>query len=339
VGFKEKAEQSEIDHERTRLALETDYAKWQRANASVLRTIQQWIFNDTALRTRLRATEIERRITDDFLHARKQLDELKIELTADAKQYALLRPLPLTPPIDGAFGRIRLEPSSPSKVDYYLDWDGKQDSSNFWWFRSSLVNGFDQRLNPDSLNEILGELFNSQPSAPLQEPRRRERESESDQAIHPIDFSFITSAKLRSIAARDWDECQRAFRSKCWKSVLILAGGLVETILLSQLARRKKRVLKTKAASGASADLTRWELSRLIRAARELKIVPPAAETLAEPLRQYRNLAHPGNELREKLKFGEPDAATAYHALRAILAGVSGRNVTGRFRGTEKSRS
>jgi hypothetical protein len=327
VGFKEKIKQSETDHERTRLALETDYSKWQSASASVLRTIQQWIHGDVALRTRLRTTEIEHHITDDFLRAQKQLNQLKIELTADANHYVLVRPLSLTPRVEGAFGRIELEPSSPTGVDYYLDWDGKLDSPNCWWFRSS-VRGFDKRLNSDSLNEILGELFNPQPTATVAGLRRRERERESDQTIYSVDFSFIASAKLRSIAARDWDECQRAFKSKCWKSVLILAGGLVETILLSQLARRKKRALKTKAASGASTDLTRWDLSRLIRAARELKIVPPAVEALPEPLRQYRNLAHPGNEMREKLKFGEPDATTAFHALRAILAGVSGSSVT-----------
>jgi len=76
--------------------LETNYPKWQSASASALRAIQQLVFSDVALRDRLRTTEIERHITDEFLRVPKQLDELKIELKADAKHYVVLRPLPLT---------------------------------------------------------------------------------------------------------------------------------------------------------------------------------------------------------------------------------------------------
>lgn len=61
----------------------------------------------------------------------------------------------------------------------------------------------------------------------------------------------------------------------------------------------------------------------MTKVAAELKLVPPAVETLPNPLRQYRNLAHPGNEVREKLEFGEPDAATAFNALRSILTRLS----------------
>jgi hypothetical protein len=50
-----------------------------------------------------------------------------------------------------------------------------------------------------------------------------------------------------------------------------------------------------------------------------------AAEALPKPLREYRNLAHPGNELRQGLEFGEPDGATAFNALRAILVRLSKR--------------
>lgn len=196
-----------------------------------------------------------------------------------------------------------------------------------------------QAWTDEQLEEML--LGGAEPGSPAHEAakfildkRHRERERQStgrrdpaDQATQSVDFSFIANAKLRSIAERDWDECQRAFRSKCWKSVLILAGGLVETVLLSTLTRRRKRVLKTKAASGASGDPTRWDLDRLIKAALELNLVPPLVQTFPDPLRKYRNLAHPGNEVREKLKFGEPEVTTAYHALRTILSHVSGSSI------------
>jgi hypothetical protein len=342
VGLKDKANQIDSNNERVRVELERDYSRWQHASAAIMSVIQQWIFSDVGLRDRLRTTEVDRHITDDFLKAPKQLNELRIELKADSRQCVVGRPLPLTPRVDGAFGRIELKPSRLGKADYYLDWDGKLDSPNGWWFRSS--SGLDKRLNPESLDEVLGELLlvgGDQPDAPafeaamsLPDGRHRQRGQErsaqrdqADQVIHRVDFAFIENSELRTIAERDWDECQRAFRSKCWKSVLILAGGIVETVVLSMLCSRMEQVSKTKAASNAPSDLSRWELGLLVKAALELKILPPIVEMLPEPLRKYRNLAHPGNEVRENLKFGEPEASTAFHAVRSILSRVSGSDI------------
>src|ERR1039458_8130185 len=98
--------------------------------------------------------------------------------------------------------------------------------------------------------------------------RRREREVQARSRPQApaalalrVDFSFLKNAALRRIAERDWDECQRAFASRCWKSVLILAGGIVETILLSLLSRRKARALKTKAPAGGGLDPWSWAVA------------------------------------------------------------------------------
>jgi len=195
---------------------------------------------------------------------------------------------------------------------------------------------WERTATDEQLEEML--LGGAQPGSPayaaaeyILNKRRRDREAAIPKAPLPsparprlvVDFSFLKASALREIAERDWEECQCAFDAKCWKSVLILAGGIVETVLLAILRRRKSRALKTKAASGGGSDLTRWTLDRIIKVAAELKLVPPAVETLPNPLRQYRNLAHPGNEVREKLEFGEPDAATAFNAVRSILIRLS----------------
>lgn len=105
----------------------------------------------------------------------------------------------------------------------------------------------------EQLEHVL--LGGAQPGSPnyeaakyILEKRRRERESRAEQKItaltvaeSPVDFSFLRTSTFRKIAERDWSECQRAFQSRCWKSVLILSGGLVETVLLTFLSRRAKR--------------------------------------------------------------------------------------------------
>ena len=44
-------------------------------------------------------------------------------------------------------------------------------------------------------------------------------------------FGFVSSNKLREIIERDYAEAQRAFIGECWKSVIVLSGGMIEAIL------------------------------------------------------------------------------------------------------------
>ena len=71
-----------------------------------------------------------------------------------------------------------------------------------------------------------------------------------------LDFSFPSASELRSIVERDFVEVQRAYISECWKSVIILCGGLLETILLDALIKRRADALSAKGAP--KGDLDRW---------------------------------------------------------------------------------
>ena len=139
----------------------------------------------------------------------------------------------------------------------------------------------------------------------------------------PADFSCVTSSRLRAIAERDWKECCAALNARCWKSAVILTGGILETIILSMLARRKTKALKANAARGFQPDIQRWTLGQMIAVAEELKLFGPAIQMLPRPLKEYRNLAHPGDELREGLRVGESSAMASFHALILILDELS----------------
>ena len=135
------------------------------------------------------------------------------------------------------------------------------------------------------------------------------------------DFSFVNDPELCKILERDYSEIQRAYISKCWKSVIILSGGAIEAILTDLLLQD---AVSARSASKApiESDITKWGLADLISVSVELGIVSPSVEKLSHSVRDYRNLVHPGKEIREKLRFDEEEARIAlevFHILHREL--------------------
>ena len=132
-----------------------------------------------------------------------------------------------------------------------------------------------------------------------------------------LNFSFVRDSRLRAILERDWDEAQRAYIAQCWKSVVILTGGALEAVLLDRALQDELQVIATKSAP-KNKELNKWELSELIKAAIELKLVTPVVQTLGDTVRQYRNLVHPGVEVRTKLSLEKLEADSGLTVLRTV---------------------
>src|SRR5207245_1725597 len=91
------------------------------------------------------------------------------------------------------------------------------------------------------------------------------------------DFTFVKDTGLRSILERDYDEIQRAYVAKCWKSVIILSGGSIEAILTDVLLKNSGAVKTTQKAPRQS-DITKWDLKDLIEVAVEVGLVSAGVE-------------------------------------------------------------
>jgi hypothetical protein len=135
-------------------------------------------------------------------------------------------------------------------------------------------------------------------------------------------FAFISDSSLRKIIERDYSEIQRAFIAQCWKSVLILSGGAIEAILTDLLKNNEATALTAKSAPKGN-DITHWDLSQLIRVAVELQLVSTSIEKLSHSLREYRNLVHPGNEIRNNLLFDAEEARIAIEVLNIVQRDLS----------------
>ncbi len=136
------------------------------------------------------------------------------------------------------------------------------------------------------------------------------------------DFSFLHNSEFRNIIERDFSEIQRAFISECWKAVIILCGGAIEAVLADLLMANSVQAMASAKAPNQQ-DITRWGLSTLIEVCVDLKLVTQGVEKLSYPIREYRNLVHPGRELREKLVFDGEEARIAVEVLNIVFRDLS----------------
>lgn len=132
----------------------------------------------------------------------------------------------------------------------------------------------------------------------------------------------MKSPELRSILERDYDEIQKAFVTGCWKSVIILAGGAIETLLLDRLlqneARAKSSAKAPKDKAGQVPEIKDWGFVYLILVAVDLSLINPDVDKHSHSLREYRDLVHPTVEIRTKLRVDAEEAKIALEVLNIV---------------------
>ncbi len=137
------------------------------------------------------------------------------------------------------------------------------------------------------------------------------------------EFTFVKDFTLRQILERDYLEIQRAYISKCWKSVIILCGSAIEAILTDLLIQNNHLIKTATKTPAKKPDISTWDLADLINVAVELNLVSAGVEKLSHSVRDYRNLVHPGNEIRNKLKFDAEEAKIAVEVLNIVYRDLS----------------
>lgn len=144
------------------------------------------------------------------------------------------------------------------------------------------------------------------------------------------DFSFVTDPDLRTIVERDYRELSlRVFPSGAWKSVVIMAGSILEAILYDVLTKDAATLVKTKASREAPPtkfDIMKgeWKLEQLIKVAADVNVIPAArADSIDQVLRDYRNFVHPKKELRSAHPCSEAEAYMAKGALDGVCNHLS----------------
>lgn len=136
-------------------------------------------------------------------------------------------------------------------------------------------------------------------------------------------FQFIEDENLRRILIRDDTEIQNNIVIRNWKSAIILSGACIEAILLDLVQRNEVQARASQKAPKES-NILRWNLSELIDVCVDAKLVGAEVGKLSHSaVREYRNLIHPGVEVRTGLKIEPEEAKIALQVLNIIIRELS----------------
>jgi len=119
-------------------------------------------------------------------------------------------------------------------------------------------------------------------------------------------FDFIEAAEFRESLESDYSDMRRCAKAGAWKSVHVLAGSIVEALLVDYL-------VATEGTRSGGKDPLRLDLAEAISICKSEGLLNDRTADLSTVVRLYRNLIHPGRVLRLR-----EEAATVSSGVIAI---------------------
>lgn len=133
-------------------------------------------------------------------------------------------------------------------------------------------------------------------------------------------FDFVRDEDLRMIIARDYRELVVILiPSGAWKSAVVLAGSILEAVLVDVLTS-KIEMLEHVKAQHRGKHPSKLTLEQLIQVAANLDVLPASRkDALDQCLRHFRNYIHPEREIRAGYPCTEAEAYLALGGLDSVL--------------------
>lgn len=118
-----------------------------------------------------------------------------------------------------------------------------------------------------------------------------------------LTFDFVTDEEFRISLQSDYAEMSKAMECGAWKAVHVLAGSVIEALLLEYLVVSKIKP--------NGKDPLKVDLGEAISACEAAKVLTPRTSSLCDVIRDYRNLIHPGRLIRLQDKYDGSSAQIA----------------------------
>jgi hypothetical protein len=137
-------------------------------------------------------------------------------------------------------------------------------------------------------------------------------------------FNFVVDTELRRLLESDYRELEGAREVHAWKACVILAGSLVEGMLLDAVRQDPTSVQSLlKRYKSLEPVPTAWKLDDIVRTAKETGIIRSSSAALGDVVRVFRNVVHPARQMAEKMpatKELAESARSTMHLLRMELS-------------------
>lgn len=146
--------------------------------------------------------------------------------------------------------------------------------------------------------------------------------------VSTAELTFITDPGLREVLRIDLGSTNLALSNGEWKAATVLAGSIVEALLLWALQKRTTTDiqnsivdLKSKGVSikHSASNVEDWMLYELIEVSEELKIITPDTAKQARLAKDFRNLIHPGRNIRLGQTCNRGTALSAVAAVEHVI--------------------
>jgi hypothetical protein len=129
-------------------------------------------------------------------------------------------------------------------------------------------------------------------------------------------FDFVSGEDFRASLEADYQELVSATGVQAWKAVHVLAGSIIEALLVDYLIATDYQKRKSK-------NPLEMSLGDLVSACKSEGILNQRATDLSSVVRGYRNLIHPGRVVRLKETVDENGAKVALALVEIIVKDVA----------------
>lgn len=133
---------------------------------------------------------------------------------------------------------------------------------------------------------------------------------------NPTFLDYITDESFRRSLVADHGEMTAALGNKCWKAVQVLAGSIIEAILLDYLLGIKTDDSKIPA-------ILKLDLDKAVEQCKSGGILNTETASLCVVVKNYRNLIHPGRAKRLDEEVTEEKAIIASTLVRMVAADIA----------------
>lgn len=134
-----------------------------------------------------------------------------------------------------------------------------------------------------------------------------------------MNFDFISDEQFRTSLLNDYREVQSAQEQEAWKAVQVLAGSIIEAVLIEYLIVSK---------TVNEAEALKMDLGKAIQACKSAGAIQDSTASLCDVIRGYRNLIHPGRVMRLEQEVTAEGANIAVSLVKLIVKEVATKRKT-----------